>query len=151
MPKERRSRSTSPAMLISRLIVALLCVALFAVPARAANTAPPIDPANALPYVRLDPIFIPIIQGDRVTRQVGVTLMLQLIDTTTKSDVEARRPQLYDAFFRELYGLFQQRMPASGQVDQAYLKAQLLKTATGVVGPNLIKEVLIEQLFVRPQ
>jgi hypothetical protein len=142
---------TSPAILISRLIAAFLGFALLAAPAYAAEPTPYVDPANALPYIRLPPIVVPVIKGDQVSRQVGITLTVQLIDNSKRSDVEAKRKQLYDAFFRELYGFFQERLPASGHIDQPYLKTRLLKTATGVVGPNRIKEVLIVQLFVRPQ
>ncbi len=153
MPRERRSRSTSPAIPISRLIAALLCVALFAAPACAAAPAPApaVDPANGPLYVPLDPIFVPLIKGDQVGRQIGIKLTLLLVDSSTKSDVVAKRKQLYDAFFRELYGFFQERVPANGRIDQAYLKTRLLKTANGVVGPHLVKEVLIEQLFERPR
>ena len=151
MPKVRRYRSRSPAILISRLIAALICVALFAVPARAEEPATKSEPAIGPAYMRLDPIFVPIIQGNQVTQQVGVTLMLQIIEGKSKSDIEAKRKQLYDAFFRELYGFFQSPAAAGGNVDQTYLKVRLLKIAVGVVGPNLVQEVLIEQLFERPK
>ena len=107
--------------------------------------------AGAPSYVRLDPIFVPIITGDHVTEQVGITLMLQLVENKEKGDVEGKRIPLYDAFFRDLYGYFQDRAAASGRVDQTYLKARLLKTANRIVGPDLVKEVLIEQLFARPK
>jgi hypothetical protein len=145
--------STSPVTLISRLIAAFFGFALLAAsaPAYAAEPTPYADPAKALPYIRLPPIFVPVIKGDQVSRQIGVTLTLEHIDNSTRSDVDAKRKQLYDALFRELYGFFQERVPASGHIDQAYLKTRLLKTAIAVVGPNLIKEVLIVQLFERPQ
>ena len=105
--------------------------------------------AGAPSYVRFEPIFIPIIEGDQVKRQVGVTLMLQLADGVTKGDVEGKRIPLYDAFFRDLYGYFQDRVGVAGHVDQPYLKARLLKTTNRVIGTKLVKEVLIEQLFER--
>jgi hypothetical protein len=133
------------------LIAAVLCVALLAAPAHAAEHAPDTDPTNALPYVRFAPIFVPVIKGDQVSRQIGITLTMQLVDNSKRSDVEVRRKPLHDAFFRELYGFFQERVPASGHIDQALLKARLLKTATAIVGPNRIQEVLIVQLFERPK
>jgi hypothetical protein len=107
--------------------------------------------ADAPSYIRFEPIFVPIIEGDQVKLQVGVTLMLQLAEGVTKGDVEAKRMPLYDAFFRDLYGYFQDRVGVGGHVDQPYLKARLLKTTNRVVGANLVKEVLIEQLFERPK
>lgn len=150
MRTERRCTSRSPAIRISRLLAAVLCIALFSARARAAeHAAEPAAIAGAPAYVRFDPIFIPIIQGDQVTRQVGIMLMLQLVEGQNKADVEAKRQLLNDAFLRDLYSFFQNRAAASGRIDQPYLKARLLKVAGQVVGPNLVKEVLIEQLFVR--
>ena len=148
----RKWRWRRPAIRISS---AVICIALATAPARAADRAgekpDPPTVAGGPAYVRLDPIFVPIIAGDAVTQQVGVTVMLQLVEGRDKSDVEAKRVLLYDALFRDLYSYFQDRVAASGRVDQTYLKARLLKTSTAIVGPDLVKEVLIEQLFARPK
>jgi hypothetical protein len=107
-----------------------------------------IDGAPA--YVRFAPIFTPIIEGDQVTRQIGVTLMLQLDPGQEKDGIEAKHLQLNDAFVRDLYAFFQQRARVQ-TIDEAYLKGRLLQTASAVIGPNVVKEVLIEQLFEQPQ
>jgi hypothetical protein len=136
------------------LAAAALSVALQASPAGAAEHAKEGGAASvpgAPAYVRFNPIFIPVIDRDRVTQQVGITLMLQLVPGEDQADVEAKRQQLTDAFFRDLYAFFQARIDFHGTINQAYLKARLLKTASGIVGPNAIQEVLIEQLFARPK
>ena len=150
----RRLRSTRLAIRISSGLAALLFVPILADLADAADRdAPPQTAAiaNAPSYVRLEPIFVPIIESDQVKRQVGVTLMLELDDGVSKGDVEAKRMPLYDAFFRDLYGYFQDRVGVGGHVDQPYLKARLLRTTNHVMGAKLVKEVLIEQLFERPK
>jgi hypothetical protein len=150
----KRWPSLRPAILISSWLAAFAFVALFALSAHAADrtesAALPKTPGGPS-YVRLDPIFVPVIEGSQVTRQIGVTLMLELVEGQDKGDVEGKRKPLYDALFRDLYGYFQDRFAASGHVDQPYLKVRLLKTANRIVGPNLVKEVLIEQLFERPK
>ena len=99
-------------------------------------------------YVRFAPIFIPIIQGDRVTRQVGVTLMLELVKGQEKSPIEEKKRQLNDAFMRDLYAFFQQRAGMTGaDIDEAYLKDRLLKVADNVIGAKAVREVLIQQFF----
>ncbi len=155
MPKDSRFASTSLAIRTSRwFVVAALGAALFAIPAYAAEhaeegkgSAVPSGPA----YVCFNPIFIPIIDRNRVTQQVGITLMLQLVPGENQADVEAKRYQLTDAFFRDLYAFFQVRVGFRGGINQAYLKARLLKTASRVVGPNAVQEVLIEQFLTRPK
>jgi hypothetical protein len=126
-----------------------LCCASISLPARAADHAPAAPGDNEPSYVRFDPIFVSVIEGNRVTRQVGTTLVLELAQGQAKADIEAKRKQLTDAFFQELYGFFQTRAGARGKIDERYLKKRLLATASKVVGPHAIKEVLIEQLFER--
>jgi hypothetical protein len=154
MPTETRCQSRSLAILISRWFAAFACVALFALSAYAADrteSAAPATVAGAPSFVRLDPIFVPVIVGNQVARQVGVTLMLQLVAADAKGDVETKRKQLYDALFSDLYGYLQDRTASNNRIDQTYLKARLLKTTTRIVGPNLVTEVLIEQFFERPK
>jgi flagellar basal body-associated protein FliL len=98
-------------------------------------------------YVRFRPIFIPIIEKDRVTRQIGITLMLQLNKGQEKDEIEEKRPLLNDAFMSDLYVFFQQRATVRRSIDQVYLKDRLLKVASNIVGPEAVQEVLIQQLF----
>lgn len=121
----------------------------FALPAMAADReAVPEMIAGAPSYVRFPPIFIPIIQGDQVTRQIGVTLMLELAKGQEKEPIEAKRLQLNDAFVRDLYAFFQQRAAVkSNDIDEGYLKDRLLKVADNVIGDKAVREVLIEQFF----
>lgn len=100
-------------------------------------------------YVRMDPIFIPIIEGTAIKRQFGITLMLELTADQTRSDVEAKRKQLTDAFFRDLYSFFQSSAGKGSRIDQVYLKTRLLRVTERVVGQHQVKEVLIEQFFER--
>lgn len=127
-------------------IVAALSVAF---PAMAADReAVPEMVAGAPSYVRFPPIFIPIIQGDQVTRQIGVTLMLELAKGQEKEPIEAKRLQLNDAFVRDLYAFFQQRAGVkSNDIDEMYLKDRLLKVADNVIGEKAVREVLIQQFF----
>lgn len=135
-------------MRISRKILGILAGIFFALPAMAADReAVPELVAGAPSYVRFQPIFTPIIQGDRVTHQVGITLMLQLKKGEDKQDVETKRLQLNDAFIEDLYAFFQQRSEIQGGIDEHYLKTRLLKVADNVIGANAVQEVLIEQLF----
>lgn len=136
-------------MRISRQILAILAGLSFALPAMAADRdAVPEMFAGAPSYVRFPPIFIPIIEGDRVTRQIGVTLMLQLMKGQDKQGIEDKRLQLNDAFVEDLYAFFQQRSSLPGTaIDESYLKGRLLKVADNVIGESAVQEVLIEQIF----
>jgi hypothetical protein len=130
-------------------IVSVLAGLQFALPAFAASREVVPEMFDGAPaYVRFQPIFIPIIQGDRVTRQVGVTLILELAKGQEKLPIEEKRLQLNDAFVRDLFAFFQQRASLHGSdIDESYLKGRLLKVADNVIGEKAVREVLIEQIF----
>ena len=130
----------------------LLAVTIFAMPAVAADrSAVPELVAGAPTYVRFSPIFTPVIQGNRVTSQIGVTLMLQLKKGEEKDPVEEKHLQLNNAFVEDLYAFFQQHAGVKGGIDQMYLKDRLLKVADNVIGTDAVQEVLIEQMFEEPK
>jgi flagellar basal body-associated protein FliL len=136
-------------MRIFRKIVPIFAALFFALPVMAASheTAPELV-AGAPSYMRFPAIFIPIIEGDRVTRQVGVTLMLELAKGQAKEPIEEKRLQLNDAFVRDLFAFFQQRAAVkANDIDEIYLKHRLLKVADNVIGEKAVREVLIEQFF----
>jgi flagellar basal body-associated protein FliL len=136
-------------MRIFSKILAILAVLFVASPAMAAgHEAVPETVAGAPSYMRFPAIFIPIIQGDRVTRQIGVTVMLELAQGQEKQPIEEKRLQLNDAFVRDLYAFFQQRAAVKvNDIDERYLKGRLLKVADNVIGEKAVREVLIEQFF----
>ena len=136
-------------MRIFSKILPIFSVLAFAFPAMAAgHEGAPEAIAGAPSYVRFPAIFVPIIEGDRVTRQIGVALTLELAKGQEKQPVEEKRLQLNDAFVRDLYAFFQQRAAVkANDIDEIYLKDRLLKVADNVIGEKAVREVLIEQFF----
>jgi hypothetical protein len=90
---------------------------------------------------------IPVIEGDEVTRSVSVGVVLELAEGQTAASIEAKRPVLVDAFYRELYGMFAQRSGADRIAEDRTVKERLGRTADRVLGPGVVREVLIQQLF----
>jgi hypothetical protein len=101
-------------------------------------------------FVRLAPINIPVIEGNRVSAQVGVALSLELVEGKTAADLEPLRRQLFDAYINDLYAIFQQRIDPVHPVDANLIKDRLRLTTERLLGPGLVKDVLIVQLFRRP-
>jgi flagellar basal body-associated protein FliL len=136
-------------MRIFKKIVPILTALALAPPAMAASHEAATEiVAGAPSYVRFPAIFIPIIQDERVTRQIGVTLTLELAKGQEKGPIEEKRLQLNDAFVRDLYSFFQQRAAVkTNDIDEIYLKDRLLKVADNVIGEKAVREVLIEQFF----
>lgn len=98
-------------------------------------------------FVKLPLFSIPVIEGDKVTRQVAVGIVLELGAGQTLADLKPKENVLIDAFLRELYGIFAQRSGADRIADQHTLKERLGRTADRVLGSGVVRQVLIQQLF----
>jgi len=117
--------------------------------ARAAADAPgdkPAAPDGPL-FVKL-PIFqIPVIQGNQVRLRVSVTVALELVQGMSADSIEAKKPLLIDAFLRDLYVIFAQRADAPRVADDKLIRVRLQQIADRVLGPGVVRRVLIQQLF----
>ena len=99
------------------------------------------------PFVKLPLFSIPVIEGDKVTRQVAIWIVLELAEGQSAATLEPKERQLIDAFLRDLYGMFAQRSGANRIAIQASIKERLARTADNVLGPGIVKQVLIQQLY----
>lgn len=98
-------------------------------------------------FVKLPPIVLPVYSGNRVTRQAGLVLSLELVQGKTEADVEPNRRRLYDAFITELYAIYETRGDADRVIDPTQIKQTLQGASDRVLGPGVIKQVLIQQAF----
>lgn len=132
------------------LVLLSACVAALA-PALAADretgaTPPKSTVPGAATFVNLRPIVLPVIEGNAVTRQVGILLTLELGDDFSAESIEPKRRQLMDAFITELHRIYGWRSGQTRVVNETLIKTRLLKTADGVLGPGVVRAVLIRQL-----
>lgn len=116
------------------------------------NAPPSIQPAPGAPSYVVVPLFvIPVIEGGQVTRQVSIGVGLELVKGKTLQDIKPKETVLVDGFFKELYGLFGQRASADRLADPPIIKARLMRVADRILGPGVVQQVLILQLFERPK
>lgn len=101
-------------------------------------------------FVKLPLFFIPVIEGDKVTRQVTVRVALELVEGAKANSIDEKKPALIDAFFRDLYSMFSQRSQVSRVAVEGSIKQRLRQTADQVAGPGTVRQVLILDLLERP-
>ncbi|HUK58805.1 MAG TPA: hypothetical protein VLV50_06200 [Stellaceae bacterium] len=131
---------------------ALLFVALAAVPASAADRRAVTMPVPGEPYfVQLAPMFVPVLAGNNMNRQVSIAVAVEIADGAKARDVEDRRPALHDAFLGEIYAYVQQRGGLGDTNAELALKDLLRNTAAGILDPIEVKEVEIEEFFEQGQ
>ena len=101
-------------------------------------------------FVRLKPITFSVIGPDnRITRQVGVLLQLQLVSGKTPQQLEQFQRQIEDRFLLTLTELWDSHPPGAPPIRAEEIKDQLLKAASAVTGPGLVDAVLIQELSER--
>jgi hypothetical protein len=135
---------------IGRRVLLALLLAFSATTVRAASDSPSgkgeADP-NAPVFVKL-PIFqIPVIERDQVTRRVSVAVALELVQGMTQDNVTPKQPLLIDAFLSDLYAIFSQHANFSRVADDRLIRTRLQQIADRILGPGVVRQVLIEQLF----
>src|SRR5579872_3030900 len=111
------------------------------------------EPGPAVPgpvFVKLPLFNIPVIEGDKVTRQVTVGVAFELVEGVKAESVDEKKPALIDAFFRDLYSMFGQRSGISRVAVEASIKQRLGQSADRVLGPGIVRQVLILELLERP-
>jgi hypothetical protein len=132
------------------LLAALTSMILAAMPAfavdREKGLKPP--PVPGVPdFVDLDPIVLPVIERNRVTRQIGLMLTLELFDGQPAQAIdEEKRLRLMDAFVRELHLIYSARSTAERVVDEDIIKRRLLRVADGVLGKGVVHVILVRRL-----
>jgi flagellar basal body-associated protein FliL len=102
-------------------------------------------------FVKLPLFNIPVIEGDKVTRQVTVGVALELVEGLKPDSIEEKKPEVIDAFLRDLYAMFAQRSGTSRVAVEGSIKQRLARTADRVLGPGKVRQVLILNLLERPR
>ena len=129
-----------------RLLAIVIFSALVALgAARAEEKKPPPGPV----FVKLPTITIPVFEGDAMTRQASLVLALELEKGHSEADVERLETRLVDAYITDLTALFERRSAEPRIIDAEEIKPKLLETAGRVLGPGVVKSVLIQQAMER--
>ena len=101
-------------------------------------------------FIKLPLFNIPVIEGNKVTRQVRVGLALELVEGLKADSIDEKKPAVIDAFFRDLYGMFGQRSETRRVAVEGSIKQRLTQTADRVLGPGMVRQVLILELLEHP-
>ena len=102
-------------------------------------------------FLTLPTLTVPVFEGNEVSRQASLVLALELEPGRNEAEVVPFKPRLMDALLAELTQIFEQRATEERLIDAAALKPKLLEVSRRVVGDGLVKDVLVQQAFERPQ
>ena len=123
------------------ILTPVLTLSMLAGVARAADT--PGDKA-VQPFINLQTMGLPAVVGGRLVNYVFVELKLTLAKGVDASKIQAQEPFLRDAVVRAAtHTPF--NPPADGvHLDQARLKAEVMKAAAAQLGPGKVVAVVVK-------
>jgi hypothetical protein len=100
-------------------------------------------------YMRLERIIVPKIHDNAVEKLMTYILVVEFTDPESRDRAKLIMPKLMDAYMRDLHILTSRAGTAEEGIDLAVAKRYLLASGARVLGPDAIKDVLIERTVAR--
>ena len=93
-------------------------------------------------FINLDPLVIPIIQGNTVAATIKLELRINA-KLEFKNKIQREMTRLKDAYVRDLHSFFPRLMSDQSDLDVDALKKRLMKISDRVLGTGVIISVEI--------
>lgn len=104
----------------------------------------------AVAFVKMDSLVLPIVGKGGVSQVINLSITLEVKDELTAKEIEKLTPRLRDAFIQDMYGVLTQKSAmADGVVQVDFIKARLNKVTEKILGPDKVKDVLLQTLQQR--
>ncbi len=112
--------------------------------AEQAEAEAPVEAASKPNFVKIDPIVLPLIQQNKVTRFVTVVITLEMPVDDAILKVGLVKPRLMDALFTELHSLFSMKMVREQGPDSPLVKQRVRLVSERILGPGTVDAVLVQ-------
>jgi hypothetical protein len=99
---------------------------------------------DELRYVEIERLTAPFIRNGEFVQYVLLDVSLELTDEPSATRVRRLTPRLRDAFLGELHRLARVRPAGQRLINLGRVKARLLAGADRVLGPNVVRDVLVQ-------
>ena len=97
------------------------------------------------PFISTPDFIIPIIQQRKLQEVYRFKFILELQSPTLSPTIDKVMPRLIDAIYTYLYGMLAVVWVPNYNVHLAQLKLRLLEVCEGVVGKEIIKDILVQE------
>ncbi|MBT3989435.1 MAG: hypothetical protein HON14_04440 [Rhodospirillaceae bacterium] len=99
-------------------------------------------------YVTMEPLLIPIFQGDIVAATIQIQVQLETRGDN-ESIISKQMPRLKDAYIRDLHSYVPRLLRKNKELDLAALKRRLMIIGSRTIGKGLIDGVLVQSALNR--
>ena len=109
----------------------------------------PPKPPPATGVVNIDPLIMPIFEDGTVRRFLVLELSFEVYQPNGGLIVQSQLPRLQNAFLTYILSL-QANGLNDKLTDLRFLKDRLMRVTTDVVGPGVVHDILLKNVFERP-
>lgn len=109
---------------------------------------PPPPPA-ATGIVDIDPLIMPIFEDGTVRRFLVLELSFEVYQPNGNLIVQSQLPRLQNAFLTYILSL-QAKGLNDKLTDPRFLKDRLMRVTADVMGPGVVHDILLKNVFERP-
>ncbi|MEE8213680.1 MAG: hypothetical protein V3R79_03765 [Alphaproteobacteria bacterium] len=102
-------------------------------------------------FVDMEPLAIPIFQGNRVAATVQIQVKLETNGKDNVKKIKRIMPVITDAFVRDLHSFMPRLLKAEERIDVLIIKQRLQLIGNKVAGKGLIKNVLVQSVIDQPR
>lgn len=100
-------------------------------------------------FIKVDRLNIPVVHGDRVAGQIMLQLAIEVADNDGRDKVRAAEARLMNAFIMALKSYADSRPNVLRGPNLRALKRLLLDSAHRVLGPDVVKAILVRGMTFR--
>ena len=141
---------------MKRLVIILVLVLLLAgsgagawwfmnqEPEEAQAESEEVELAPSSQFVKIDPITLPMIRQNQVTRFVTFVITLEMPVADGALQVSLVKRQLMDALFTELHSLLAMKLVTKQGLDSPLVKQRIMTVSRRVLGKDKVTAVLIQ-------
>jgi flagellar basal body-associated protein FliL len=101
-------------------------------------------------YVDLEPFAVPVFHDNRLIKQITFAITLEVSGPEGEAEVVEKMVYLRDAFLKSLHRLVHWNARRGQSFDADMVKRRLLADCERVLGPGVVRAVLIQGAFEQP-
>lgn len=99
--------------------------------------------------IDMDPLNIPILADDKLAATVMLKLKIEVVGTENHDKVSKLLPRITDALFKDLYVFIPRVIRQHNKLNASILTERIRMTSEKVMGPNVIHNVIIDEVAER--
>jgi len=113
----------------------------------AGEEAPPAEPPR---FVDLEPLIIPLFQGDKLAGTVNIQLKLETIGADNEKALVRLLPRLNNAFLVDMHGYVPRLFKKEERLDIEAIRTRLQYVGDKIAGEGVIGNVLVQSVVDAP-